>query len=289
MSCAMEISCTLDSMSRRFKKAYVEISDICGLSCSFCPSIKGKRGAMDLNVFEKICFELAGKCDRMTLHLLGDPLRNPLLPDYLRIASDFNHQIEIVTSGYYLKKWDAKVLLFYPIVQFNLSLSAYTDPNNPKKATYLKECLEFAKLHQELQSSCFLNLRMHKSRLDDEIATWFCKSFNVPYKFSKDRIRLGKYLFLTLSKDFNWIDALSKNFNQKKTCYGVISQIGFLADGRVVPCCIDCEGKISLGDINTQSLDEILSSSLARNIQDGFQKGIAYHLQCQICTYPAKK
>lgn len=276
-------------MSRRFKKAYVEISDICGLSCSFCPSIKGKRGAMDLDLFEKICFELAGKCDRIALHLLGDPLKNPLLLQYLSIASRFNHQIEIVTSGFYLEKWDLKRLLSDPIVQFNLSLSAYTDPNNPKKETYLQKCLDLARLHQELQTSCFLNLRMHKSRLDHDLASEICKAFDIPYEFDKNRIRLGKYLFLTLSKDFSWIDPLSKAFNQQKICYGLISQIGFLSDGRVVPCCIDCEGRIELGDIKMQSLNEILSSSLARNIYDGFQKGIAYHLQCQICTYPAKR
>lgn len=276
-------------MSRRFKKVYVEISDICGLNCSFCPSIKGKRGAMDLGLFKKICFELVGKCDRMALHLLGDPLKNPLLLEYLKIALDFHHPIEIVTSGYYLKKWDFKTLLSVPIVQFNLSLSAYTDPNNPKKDSYLKDCLEFAKLHQEIQSCCFLNLRMHKSRLNDELANWFCENFGVSYVINRDRIRLGKYLFLTLSKDFDWIDPLSKHFNQNKTCYGVISQMGFLSDGRVVPCCIDCEGKITLGDIKKQSLDEILSSDLTQKIGEGFAKGIAYHLQCQICTYPAKK
>lgn len=276
-------------MSRRFKKVYVEISDICGLNCSFCPSIKGKRGAMDLGLFEKICLELQGKCDRMALHLLGDPLKNPLLLEYLRIASSFHHSIEIVTSGYYLKKWDLKMLLSYPIVQFNLSLSAYTDPNNPKKEMYLQECLEFAKLHQELQTSCFLNLRMHKSRFNDELAIWFCENFGMPYEINQDRIRLGKYLFLTLSKDFDWINPLNQHANPEKTCYGVISQMGFLSDGKVVPCCIDCEGKIKLGDIKMQSLDEILSSPLTRKIAEGFIKGIAYHPQCQICTYPAKK
>lgn len=289
MLCAMGMSFILDSMSSRFKKAYIEISDICGLSCSFCPSLKGKRGMMDLGLFEKICFELSGECDRIAFHLLGDPLKNSLLLQYLKIASNFHHQVEIVTSGYYLKKWDFEVLLSQPIVQFNISLSAYTDFRNPKTDAYLRECLEFAKFHQSSQSSCFLNLRMHKSRLNPSLANWFCEFFGVPYGFQKDRIRLGKYLFLVLSKDFEWIDSSSKNRNDQKTCYGVIAQIGILANGEVVPCCIDCEGKISLGNIATQSLGEILSSDLATNIAEGFKRGVAYHPQCQICTYVAKR
>lgn len=244
---------------------------------------------MDLSLFERICSELFGKCDRMTLHLLGDPLKNHDLLEYLRIASVFHHRIEIVTSGYYLGRWDFYDLLRSPIVQFNISLSAYTDPNNPKKPTYLQECLEFAKLHQDLQSPCFVNLRMHQKRLDRELAMEICDAFSVPCEFQAGRIRLGRHLFLILTRDFNWFNSLGAKTSEKKFCHGVVSQIGFLSDGSVVPCCIDCEGRIRLGDINTESLDEILSSGLARRIKDGFSRGIAYHRQCQICAYPAQR
>lgn len=276
-------------MSRHFKKAYIEISDICGLKCSFCPSIKGRRGKMDLGVFEKICSQLQGKCDVIDLHLLGDPLKNQDLFDYLEIASIFNHRVEIVTSGYYLKEWDFKKLLSPPIRQFNISLSAFSDVNNPKSRQYLHHCLEFAIFHQKHNMTCFVNLRMHKSRLNEEIAQFFCHALNVKYQFERDRIKLGEYLFLTLSKDFEWIDSANPHLKKEKFCYGLSAQIGFLADGRVVPCCIDCDGRIELGNIKQQNLNEILSSSLSQQILLGFQKGEAYHIECQRCTYSAQK
>ncbi len=272
-----------------FKKAYVEISDVCGLTCSFCPAPKGRRGLMDLGLFEKICFELRGRCERMALHILGDPLKNKKLLQYLSIASKFQHKIEIVTSGYYLSLWDFETLLSSPIEQVNLSLSAYTDQNNPKFENYLQNCLDFAHFHQKLSSSCFLNLRMHKSRLDLELAKKICQSFGVKCEFIGSRVRLGRYLFLRLSKDFEWIDRSSKQLNEQKSCYGLLHQIGFLSNGKVVPCCIDCDGVIELGDIVRQSLDEILSSSLSQNIIRGFRMNRAYHPHCQRCTYVSKK
>lgn len=283
----MEILCILDLMSR-FKKAYIEISDICGLNCSFCPSPKGKRGVMSLQIFEKICFELQGKCERIALHILGDPLKNKDLMRYLSIALSFEHQVEIVTSGFYLQNWDFDLLLSPPVKQFNISLSAYTDSHNLKKQDYLQECLRFCAFHQKKKSSCFVNLRMHKSRLDEEIGREICRFFGVSCHFVQNRVRLGRYLFLRLSQDFEWIDD-SRQKQKQKTCHGLISQIGFLSNGRIVPCCIDSEGKIDLGDIAIHSLDEVLSSSLVCNMMKGFRENYAYHPVCQYCTYPANK
>lgn len=243
---------------------------------------------MELGVFEKVCYEFYKKCDRMALHLLGDPLKNKNLPKYLEIATQYHHKIEIVTSGYYLHLWDFDFLLKAPIVQFNISLSAYSDPCNPKDDDYLARCLEFARFHQKNQSKCFVNLRMHTSRLDNDIAQKFCDAFGVECMFERKRIKLGEYLFLTLSKDFEWISKEETLLNANKLCHGLVMQIGVLSNGVVVPCCIDCEGGIKLGNIAHQSLDEILSSSLTQKIIQGFQKGVAYHKQCQKCTYPAK-
>lgn len=244
---------------------------------------------MDLGVFEKICKELQGRCQCIDLHILGDPLKNKFLLDYLKLAEQYSHQVEIVTSGFYLNQWDFSILLSPPIRQLNISLSAYTDQNNPKKQDYLKACLDLAHFHQSNALKCFVNLRMHKSRLDLELAQIICQEFGIKDSFQNDRIKLGEYLFLTLSRDFDWINSSSPNLQKKKFCHGLSTQIGFLSDGVVIPCCIDCEGQINLGNIKEQSLQSILSSSLSQKILNGFQRGEAYHLQCQRCTYPAQK
>lgn len=285
----MGILCILDSMSKIFQKAYIEISDICGLKCSFCPAPKGRRGAMELEVFEKIAQEIRGRAKVVTFHLLGDPLLSSDLSFYLQIAQQYNLQVEIVTSGFYLKKWDFEKLLSLPIVQCNISLSAFSDSANPSPKDYLKNVLDFCDFHQRVQSECFLNLRMHQSREQKQITQFFCSYYGADDGFVRNRIRLGYKLFLRLSKDFEWVRAQSnQSKEEQKFCYGVISQIGFLSTGEVVPCCIDCDGGLILGDIRTQSLEEILNSQKAINIKEGFKRGVAVEEQCQKCTYPAK-
>ncbi|WP_051420614.1 SPASM domain-containing protein [Helicobacter pametensis] len=243
---------------------------------------------MDLGLFETIAYQLRGKTERMDFHLLGDPLKNREFLLYLQIAEKTHHQVEIVTSGYYLRNWKFSQLLASPIVQLNISLSAYSDPCNPKTRDYLQSCLELAKFHQSQQSKCFLNFRMHQSRIDPVLIQQFCEYFGVKDVFDRGRIRLGSYLFLRISRDFEWIHQGLIARQTNKFCHGLISQIGVLANGDVVPCCIDCDGGIVLGNLKDQSLDEILATPLAQNIVQGFQRGEAYHPQCQRCTYPAQ-
>ena len=73
------------------RKIYIEISDICGLKCSFCPAPKGVRGQMDLRIFEKICKEISQlkKLQKalVCLHILGDPMHRRDIMDFIDCAA----------------------------------------------------------------------------------------------------------------------------------------------------------------------------------------------------------
>ena len=68
-------------------------------------------------------------------------------------------------------------------------------------------------------------------------------------------------------------------------CYGLKDQLAILVDGTVVPCCLDDEGSMKLGNIFEQSLDDIINGERARRIIEGFQKRIAVEELCQKCSY----
>lgn len=68
-------------------------------------------------------------------------------------------------------------------------------------------------------------------------------------------------------------------------CYGLRDQIGILVDGTVVPCCLDSEGNINLGNIFENSLGEILEDDRAKNIYDGFSRRCAVEDLCKRCGY----
>ena len=111
-------------MSKRFIRTYIEISDLCGLSCSFCPAPKGRRGEMGFELFKRVCSQVAPLTQSITFHLLGDPLYLKNFPLYLQIAQEHQLSVEIVTSGLYLSKFDSSLLLSDPIRQVSISLSA---------------------------------------------------------------------------------------------------------------------------------------------------------------------
>ncbi len=56
-------------------------------------------------------------------------------------------------------------------------------------------------------------------------------------------------------------------------------------DGTVVPCCLDHEGDIPLGNLFAQELDEIMSTEKARNIFNGFSQRQALEPLCRRCGY----
>ena len=66
-------------------------------------------------------------------------------------------------------------------------------------------------------------------------------------------------------------------------CKALHKQIGVLADGSLVPCCMDHNGDIILGNLFTQSLDEILDSPRAKAMIEGFRHHKATELLCRNC------
>ena len=72
-------------------------------------------------------------------------------------------------------------------------------------------------------------------------------------------------------------------------CYGMREQFGILSDGTVVPCCLDSEGVIALGNVFSKPLEEILRSPRATAIGEGFRRGVAVEELCRRCPYARKK
>ena len=68
-------------------------------------------------------------------------------------------------------------------------------------------------------------------------------------------------------------------------CHGLRNQFAILSDGTVVPCCIDADGDMALGNVFDGGLDAALQSPLAQNIYNGFSGGRAYHALCKNCSF----
>ncbi len=277
-----------------FKKIYVELSDICGLQCGFCPNPKNIRGVMPLELFEKVCKEAALLTQMITLHVLGDPCKLKNLNLYLNTAKRFSLKVDLVTSGVYLH--DFETLLQDVIYQISISLDAGLDDHNKlNQHRYIQKILEFCRYKFEKNSEVFLNLRIQDSTLEkhQDAIKPFLETFEVislESLKSQGRARLFKKSFLNIQKTFKWPSLNAPNpLNQESKipyCYGLIKQIAILSDGVVVPCCMDTQASINLGNLNHTPLKDILKSQKATAIKTHFLKGEALEPLCKNCSYP---
>ncbi|MGL2805567.1 radical SAM/SPASM domain-containing protein [Helicobacter pylori] len=277
-----------------FKKIYIELSDICGLQCSFCPNPKNIRGVMPLELFEKVCKEAAPLTPMITLHVLGDPCKLKNLNRYLSTAKRFSLKVDLVTSGVYLRDFEA--LLQDAIYQISISLDAGLDNHNKiNQHRYIQKILEFCRYKCEKNSEVFLNLRIQDGTLEkhQNLIKPFLESFecvSLEALKSQGRTRLFKKSFLNIQKTFKWPNLNDQNpLNQESKipyCYGLIKQIAILSNGVVVPCCMDTQAHINLGDLNHMPLKDILNSQKAMAIKTHFLKGEALELLCKNCSYP---
>jgi radical SAM protein with 4Fe4S-binding SPASM domain len=92
-------------------------------------------------------------------------------------------------------------------------------------------------------------------------------------------------IYINQDHEFVWPSLSAKEDDGKGFCHALRNQIAILVDGTVVPCCLDGEGVIDLGNIYETPLSEILDSDRATMIYEGFTKREAVEEMCKRCGY----
>ncbi len=280
-------------MSEKFEKIFIEITNFCGLDCSFCTPKKQVKKLMPLEDFKKVTQKVSPYTKLCALHILGDPLSVKNLSQYLQIAQSYNLKLEITSSGFYLED-NIDLLLNTPCIhQINISLmSALYQSKAVNLKEYFQPILRLCKMHQELKSEKFINLRLwnldknfNPPALNTEIYN-LLKRYFAFRETSALKIRLNYKIFLHQARCFEWANVDSTISYKKGFCYGGIKQLGILCDGRVVPCCFDTKGIINLGNILEESLEEILQKQRIKSLVQGFKDNNLVELLCQSCSYP---
>lgn len=285
----------------KFEKIYIELSDICGLHCGFCPSVKGVRGAMSVEKFDIIAKKVAGVGRIYTFHLLGDPLVLPNLKDFIKLANAHKMTLELTTSGFYMSEKNAQLLLESEnIHQINLSLMAFLAQKKLNLNEYFAPILRFLRLHLAQNSQSFVNLRLWNLGANftppfenNAIYSLLEREFNTKIQKNAPKNRLENRIILHQSELFCWAGAGEKNAPKvpcvKGSCHAMRKQIGILSDGTVVPCCMDTNGVMGLGNLFTQELSEILANKRAVTMKKGFERGEFTEKLCQQCEFGRKK
>ena len=270
----------------RFQKIYVEISNLCNLKCSFCPGTKRPGKRMTVAEFSALLPKLRPYTDYLYFHLMGEPLCHPHLEEFLTIAEKQGFRVILTTNGTLLPKmhW----LLEMPALhKVNISLHAFeANVGGTSLHDYVAGCLAFGKASAGRKLVVYrLWNQGGQDALNRKILEQLHEAFPAPWEQKRQGIRMGEKTFLEYGDKFDWPDLSAQEGSCQVFCYGLRDQLGVLCDGTVVPCCLDHEGDLALGNAFSQKLEEILNSPRAKSIYDGFSHRQAMEPLCRRCGY----
>lgn len=283
---------------RRFNKVNIEISNICNLQCSFCPPVERDKKIMNLDVFRSVIEQVAPLTDQVTLHLMGDPLVHPQLADFVALCKEHSVPIFLVTNGVLLNDIKEELLLDPVIRQVNFSLHSFHDNYGDRDPSiYLKKIFMFTARALVERPELYINYRLWN--LDEPLGVGLqnrsmlervCANFD--FNFNRDidvrknkSVRIKNRLHLHFDTEFTWPSLNLPVLGERGTCYGLSSHFGVLADGTVVPCCLDKEGKIPLGKVPHERIEDILNNERSLKIMAGFKNNKLVESLCQRCNY----
>lgn len=272
---------------KRFKKIYVEITNICNLNCSFCSKDFKKKKEMTVDEFRKVVSKIKEFTDYIYLHVKGEPLLHSRLDEILSICDENLLRVNITTNGTLLKERYDILNSHSCIRQLNISLHS---ENN--KDGYFEDVFETCKL---LSTKMFISYRLwtlidnkfdkDSTTIVDKIINNYNLSSNIVKKIVNDKsITIFNNTFVDKDNLFIW-PSLDNDIEVDAKCYGLITHIGILSDGTIVPCCLDSSGVISLGNIFEDNLEDVLNSDLVKNIILSFRNNKSYCELCKHCNF----
>ena len=281
---------------KKYKRVYVEITNICNYNCNFCPKTSRPKSYMTEDNFEYVVKQIAPLTDDIYLHVMGEPLLHPQLKSIFEICKKNNLNVNITTNGSLLIQ-NLDLLKSAKVRKISISLHSFEV--NKQKITlqeFLQNIMHFTK---EITSSTdtIIEFRLWnqssskitaQNSYNKQIIQFLTKQFNSKLKIEENtkNYTLSKNIYLGFDNIFQWpINTTDKNETCNKFCYALRTQFGILCDGTVVPCCLDSDGKLALGNIFEQNIMEILSGGRATKLYNGFTNRNATEDLCKTCTY----
>lgn len=272
-----------------YSRAYVEITNICNMNCSFCHGTSREARRMSLGEFARVVGNLKGITEYLYLHILGEPLTHPMLPTFIEYASKSGYKVAITTNGTLLDKRGEDMILS-GVYKVNISLHSFEGRSEAEQADYINKCIDFADSASSRGVLVVMRL-WNRGALDgseernDKTLELLHSRFKGDWHIGARGARIRDKLHVEYGDRFEWPDMNAMDLGDRVFCHGLGDHFGILCDGRVVPCCLDAEGDMALGNIFEQDIRQILSSERAVKIKEGFAKKRAAEELCKRCGY----
>lgn len=283
---------------KRLKNLYIEITNICNLSCPFCPKHTRTPSYMSKTDFIRIIENIRGKADVLYFHVKGEPFLHPDLESFIDIANDAGFPVHLTTNGTLLDATIEALSNKANLHRLNVSLHSLPQFNKEEQDRLTRSILQAGKklsyINRKINPKFLISLRLWTK--DNIEATQ--NSFHIIEDFYhlddgliekqlvlKNSIILEPGIVIHTAETFTWPSLLEPDLGPSGFCLGLRDQAGILVDGTVIPCCLDGEGIVALGNIFTDSWDSIITSQRAAALYKSFSDRKITEPLCRRCSF----
>jgi len=240
--------------------------------------------------FEHILKEISKVTKTIYLHVKGEPLLHPKIMEFLKLAEKYNLKVNLTTNGTLFPKLVDKIKECKALHKINFSL--HCEQNNPNYEE------EIFKNVEKLSPDTVIIYRLWtlKDNKLDEKSTKIVEKLEKYYNLSpetveklknEDNIKISSTIYVDKDNEFKWPEIT--NHKSCGYCHALKTQIAILADGTVVPCCLDSNGIINLGNIYKESIEEIQNKERYKKLKKSFQARKPEEKLCKSCTFKERK
>lgn len=260
-----------------YKKVYLEITNNCNLDCSFCIKNNRTKKFISLEEYSVVLNQLKPYTKYLYFHVSGEPLLHPYINELINLGSK-DYYINITTNGYLINR----VKDNHNIRQINISLHSYSLKYNIPLEHYMDNICEVI---DNLNSDTYFSLRFWvNNEFNKKIINYLNNRYNVNIKI-ENGFKIMPNVYVSINKEFIWPSLDNDYYNENGTCYALKDHIGILVNGDIVPCCLDANGVIKLGNIYEDDLEKIINSDRYKNMLDGFKVNKKCEELCKKCNF----
>jgi len=281
---------------KMLKKVYVEITNVCNLSCDFCPGTYRVPAFMGVAEFEAILKKLSGFTEYLYFHVMGEPLLHPEVVHFLELCAVYGYKVNVTTNGLLIGERSEAFIKSQALRQVNFSLHSQEKTADAEMLEkYLADIFDFTDRALK-DGRIYISYRLWNltSEAAGQYNTFILQMLEQRFKLNfsireilccTNRVKLCEGLFLNVEKVFQWPSMSADEYGNKGFCLGLRNQAAVLVDGTVVPCCLDSSGIIKLGNILEDDFRHILYGERAKALYRGFSERLAVEELCRKCGY----
>ena len=276
-------------MKKVFKKIYIEITNCCNLSCSFCSKTSKPKRTMTIEEFKNIISKIKSYTDYIYLHVKVEPLLHKDLKEFLKIAEENDLKVNLTTNGTLFSQRVDDLKNSKALKKVNFSL--HSENNYPNYFENIFQSVD--KLPKDI-TVIYRLWTLSNSTLDkksteivEKLKDYYNLSPQIVDKLYKEQnVKISSNIYVDKDNEFIWPTVTEEKSNGY--CHALKTHLGILVDGTVVPCCLDASGIINLGSIYTDTLENIMTTERYRKLKKSFQDHKPSEALCASCTYKNK-